>query len=966
MNYRFNSFYQESLHPFVEAMYVTLNTNANRGSQIPIVSHILGDGTAERLEARKTEMRIAQEIVEDRRKHPSDKKDLLNAMVNGRDPKTGEQMSDALISSNMITFLIAGMLMCSMDDFQNADALQGHETTSSFLTFTFYNLLRYPDAYCAAQEEVDRVVGTGAVEIHHLKGLKYINALMRETIRLYPTVPAFSLKPRSENESHYKLGEYLIPRDVPVMVLVEKLHRDPKVWGEDADVFKPERMLDDKFNALPRNSWKVRAPSVFRRICLTPEQPFGNGARACIGQSFAWQEALLAITILLQRFDFRADDPDYQLKIKFQLTVKPEDFYMRASLRKGLDATALERALSAPSSATAAKAHDSTAKPSKQDERTAGKEDIRVLYGSNTGTCETLAQRLVADAGAHGWNAKVQPLDDCAGNLPTDVPTVIITTSYEGQPTDNAARFVEWLSNLSGSELKGARFAVFGCGHHDWHETFHRIPKLVDETVTTRGGTRLVPIGTVDVANDDVIDEFETWLDGTLWPALISSEGGKDNSARHSLDLEISSSKRTSGLRQDVHHATVVDARRLTAPDEPEKRHLEVQLPKGMTYECGDYLAVLPLNHAATVRRVLQRFDLAFDTAIKVSSASASVFPTGTWIPVNAVLRGYVELTQPASKKDIRHLASLATSGTERTALESLAATDDDDARASTSALDLLERFPSVDLPFAAFLALLPPLRVRLYSISSSPTHAPNRATITYSVLAGSAADAAAPGAPTVTRRATGRGPTNPGVPAGTAIDAPVRPPGVASTHLAALEKGDRLAVAVRPCRSAFRLPSDADASTTPLILVAAGTGLAPFRGFVQERAQQIAAGAELAPAVLFVGCRERGRDALYEEELTEWEAKGAVNVKYAFSRGATGSRETGRVQERVKREAEEVRGLWGNGGKVFICGAGALVRDVGDALKEVLFGAREEDSRAGGRWREAMKEGRVVMDVFG
>ena len=486
--------------------------------------------------------------------------------------------------------------------------------------------------------------------------------------------------------------------------------------------------------------------------------------------------------------------------------------------------------------------------------------------------------------------------------------------------------------------------------------------------MVARGETRLVQIGTVDVANGDVIDEFETWLDRSLWLVLLPSPQDRTNTkARPPINLEIPNSKRISGLRQDVQHATVLKACRLTAPGEPEKCHLEVQLPEGMSYDCGDYLAVLPLNPMATVRRVLQRFDLAFDTAIKASSASASVFPTGTWIPINAVLRGYVELTQPASKKDIRHLASLATSIAERKALETLAETDEDDARAPTSALDMPERFPSIDLPLALFLALLPPLRIRLYSISSSPTHVPDRATITHSLLAGSAADAAAPGAPTVTRRVSGRPPTNPGAPDGAAPDAPVRPPGVASTHLAALEPGDRVAVAVRPCRSAFRLPPDAAAArTTPLVLVAAGTGLAPFRGFAQERAQQLAAGARLAPALLFVGCRARGRDTLYEAELRAWEAQGAVALRYAFSRGAAGGEETGRVQQRERREAEEVRGLWQKGGKVFICGAGALARDVGDALKEVLFGVKEEDSAAGEQWRKAVKEGRVVMDVFG
>ena len=108
MDYRFNSFYQERQHPFVEAMNTTLGGAAKRTGQIPFISSIMDNGAAEIAEAQKTQYKIAMEIVEDRRKHPSSKKDLLNAMINGVDPKTGNKMSDALIGSNMITFLVAG------------------------------------------------------------------------------------------------------------------------------------------------------------------------------------------------------------------------------------------------------------------------------------------------------------------------------------------------------------------------------------------------------------------------------------------------------------------------------------------------------------------------------------------------------------------------------------------------------------------------------------------------------------------------------------------------------------------------------------------------------------------------------------------------------------------------------------------------------------------------------------------
>ncbi len=335
------------------------------------------------------------------------------------------------------------------------------------LSFVFYNLLKNPDAYRAAREEVDRVMGTGAATVRHLKELKYLNATLPEAIRLHPTAPALTLQAHATPDGHFRLGDYVVEGRPPIIALLEKIHRDPEVWGDDADAFKPERMLDEHFDKLPRNAWKVSTLSSMLSLFSGTNdgaQPFGNGSRACIGRAFAWQEALLATAIVLQRFDLELADPDYSLQIKFTLTIKPKDFYMRARLRHGLDPTTLAHALNAPTGV--AGPHGVPRAPTAA---TAGANStlpkLSVLYGSNTGTCEALAQRLVADAGQHGFAADAAPLDAVVGAFPADRPVVMITASYEGQPPDNAAKFVTWLEGLSGHELKGARFAVFGCGN---------------------------------------------------------------------------------------------------------------------------------------------------------------------------------------------------------------------------------------------------------------------------------------------------------------------------------------------------------------------------------------------------------------------------------------------------------------------------------------------------------------------
>lgn len=292
--------------------------------------------------------RTSQEVINKRKQHPTDKKDLLNGMLNGVDTKTGQKMSEESIVDNMITFLIAG-----------------HETTSGLLSFTFYYLLKNPSAYKNAQNEVDEVIGKSPITVDHLTRLPYLNAVLRESLRLQPTAPAITLKANEDTT----LGEkYGCKKGAPIVALLHKLHRDPLVWGEDAEEFRPERMLDEEFerrNTQFPNCWK----------------PFGNGMRACIGRPFAWQEALLVLALLLQNFNFTEKDPSYQLQIKQTLTIKPKDFYMRAHLRNHMSATTLERALAS----TSISEHREEKRGSTTKHAATKGIPMAVYYGSNTG-----------------------------------------------------------------------------------------------------------------------------------------------------------------------------------------------------------------------------------------------------------------------------------------------------------------------------------------------------------------------------------------------------------------------------------------------------------------------------------------------------------------------------------------------------------------------------------------------------
>lgn len=126
-------------------------------------------------------------------------------------------------------------------------------------------MLKHPATYFKAQREVDNVVGSGNVRVEHLKDLHYIEAILRETLRLEPTAPAISRGVRPENQEMPPTlgnGKYALKRELAITCLLSKIQRDPVVYGPDADEFRPERMLDENFNKLPKHAWKVCRTSV--------------------------------------------------------------------------------------------------------------------------------------------------------------------------------------------------------------------------------------------------------------------------------------------------------------------------------------------------------------------------------------------------------------------------------------------------------------------------------------------------------------------------------------------------------------------------------------------------------------------------------------------------------------------------------------------------------------------------------
>lgn len=441
------------------------------------------------------------------------------------------------------------------------------------------HLLQNPNTYLKAQQEIDEVAGSGFIDLEVIKKLKYLNGVFREALRLSPTAPLMTkmVPPRRKNEYITICnGKYHIDNNTQVRLLLGKSMRDPAYFGEDANDFSPDRMSENHHDYEKHmKAWK----------------PFGNGSRSCIGQAFAWQEALLISALILQNFDMTFADPGYQTKIKQTLTVKPDNMYVKIRPRKGLDAFKIEQRLygsrgkASKSSINGAEGLTSNVNP---------KAGPAILFGSNSGTCQSLSQKLAsAFAVKAGLAATVQELDSAVNNISIEEPLIVITSSYEGQPPDNAARFLAWLES-SKSSLAGVKYAVFGCGHIDWHDTFQRIPKLVDRLLEERGATRVIKMGSTDVSQGQVLDDFGHWQD-ELIKTLRTDEKRGDQSPTSTPEglAEISTNLRTRHLSSGLSLGKVKEVRLLTELGQPEKKHIEVELPDGMEYEVGEYLSVL-------------------------------------------------------------------------------------------------------------------------------------------------------------------------------------------------------------------------------------------------------------------------------------------------------------------------------------------------------------------------------------
>ena len=912
---RFHSFRSPELHPFLAAMGRVLTEAQSRVTRLPHTERLYA-ARERRFQADIAQMFELVDAVIAGRHAAGDPggRDLLGLMLTSPDPETGETLDDVNVRHQIITFLVAG-----------------HETTSGLLSFALHQLLRNPHVLAQAYAEVDRLLPGDTVPTYrHVNQLDVVSRVLDETLRLWSPAPGFTVAPYEDTTLG---GRYRLQRNYPVSVLLAPLHRDPGAWPD------PERFDVDRFRPEATAARQQRYPHAY--------QPFGNGARACIGRQFALVEAKLALALLLQRFALE-DPGDYRLQIKETLTIKPDGFRLRVRARRPHER--LHRP--APVAATGAPApRDSVDVAARRLAGSTPGQPLTVLYGSTMQTCADVAARVAELGEAAGLPTALRPLDEAVGALPQTGLLVVVTATYNGEAPDGARAFDRALRDGATAALPDLRYAVLGCGNTQW-STYQAFPKRVDAFLAATGATPLLERAEADAAGD-FDGAVDAWL-GRLVEALAGLPGAvaaptAPAAPRYRLALLDERATRPEIVGPQAVPMVVVENTELVADatglwdhrlEAPARstRHLVLALPPAPdgapAYAVGDHLAVFGKNRSSLVARAARLLGLQVEQVVRVEQQHGrpSHLPLGAPVEVGRLLAEHVELQDTATAADVRALAEHTPCPRTAEQLRALAA---DDARLEAevrapraSLLDLLERHPAVALPLAVLLERCRPLRPRYYSISSSPAVSPGQASLTVGV-----------------------------------IDAPAHAgtgqyKGLTSDHLARLEPGRTAFGFVRTPTPAFRPPPD---PATPLLLVAAGTGIAPFRGFLQERAEQRARGQSVGRTVLLYGCRHPDHDWYYRDEVRAWAREGLVEPHLAHS--AVAGHPYRFVQDAVRGRGEDVRALVAAGAHVRLCGDGLRMAP---AVRAALAEVHGRAGDAAAAWLEGLqRDGRYAEDVF-
>ena len=536
---------------------------------------------------------------------------------------------------------------------------------------------------------------------------------------------------------------------------------------------------------------------------------------------------------------------------------------------------------------------------------------MNVLYGTQTGNSEELANNAALLASERGFQPKLNELDsiDVATLSSMEHAIIVVSTYGEGEMPDNANVFWDELSAATAPRLDALNYAVLALGDTSYDE-FCQAGKLIDMRLEQLGAKRMAQRVDCDIDYEDIA---ASWLDKTI--PLSNENAQRPVPLKQTFNDNLATeNKEVKWTRKNPFPSTLVDNRLLSGDgSSKEIRHVEFDLAdSGIEYEAGDALGVMPSNDPDLVARLLHKI-----------GAIGSKIASGHDRSLDYLLTNKLEISSP-SREFVHKLANqtksevLSDAMADKLKLEQFLWGKD--------ILDLLDLAPNFKIDPEEFFGWLKPLQHRAYSISSSPKISPNTIHLTVAAVRWEYNERSHKG--------------------------------VASTFLAdRLDNGLTANVFLSPNKN-FRPPVDPD---VPMIMVGPGTGVAPFRAFLQERQALNATGLNW----LFFGDQHRACDYLYEDELIAMKKSGSLHrLDLAFSRDQS---EKIYVQDRMLEEGKELYNCLENGGHFYVCGdASRMAKDVDRTLSNII--------REHGQFSEEMtkeyvnnlkREKRYLRDVY-
>ncbi|MEM9584062.1 MAG: sulfite reductase subunit alpha [Pseudomonadota bacterium] len=500
---------------------------------------------------------------------------------------------------------------------------------------------------------------------------------------------------------------------------------------------------------------------------------------------------------------------------------------------------------------------------------------LDIIYGTQTGNAEAVAEDAATLARSKGFTPRVAEMDEVEmSHLAAMQNLIVVVSTYgEGEMPDNAHQFWDALSASTAPRLEALNYGVLALGDTSYDE-FCQAGKLVDTRLEQLGAKRLGPRVDCDV---DFEDAAEAWIADTIPDA---------GSVAAAASVEVAPVKTKSGWgRKNPYVSTMVDNRIVSGPKSAKEiRHIAFDLgDSGMSYEAGDALGVMPLNAPDLVDAWLAR--LGADAETDIGGSALRDLLTSD-LEIMTPSRDLIRAVEPRAKHD--ELTHVVSNG-DKEALEAFLWGKD--------ALDLLNLNPDLALDATEVVSWLKPLQHRAYSISSSPKAHPGEVHLTVAAV----------------RWMNENRPHR----------------GVCSTFLADhVPEGAQAGIFMSPNKS-FRVPED---DAAPMIMVGPGTGVAPFRAFLEERRERGATGANW----LFFGDQHRASDFIYEEEISAFSASGLLTrLDLAFSRDQA---EKVYVQHRMIENGKDLFAQLEDGGSFYVCGdATRMAKDVDEALHTII-----------------------------